>query len=108
VAENLSESSVSDFEASRLATHGGALLLAPDNHDHILKLQVYSGAEVLMAEWQYQIQRVELRSGSDFDQELETTLQEYGAKGWELVEVLPQHDSPSVYRLIFKAPKPLD
>jgi hypothetical protein len=74
----------------------------------IPKLQVYSGAEVLMAEWQYQIQRVELRSGSDFDQELEKALQQYGARGWELVEVLPQHDSPSVYRLIFKAPKPLD
>ncbi len=61
-----------------------------------------------MAEWQYQIHRVELEFGHDFDQELEKTLQQYGAKGWELVEVLPQQDSPSVYRLIFKAPKPLD
>jgi hypothetical protein len=39
---------------------------------------------------------------------LEKTLEQHGAKGWELVEVLPQHDSPGVYRLIFKAPKPLD
>jgi hypothetical protein len=61
-----------------------------------------------MAEWQYQIQRVELGPGSEFDQELGKALEQYGAKGWELVEVLPQHDSPSVYRLIFKAPKPLD
>jgi hypothetical protein len=61
-----------------------------------------------MAEWQYQIQRVELESGNDFDQELEKTLEQFGAKGWELVEVLPQHGSPTVYRLIFKAPKPLD
>lgn len=61
-----------------------------------------------MAEWQYQIHRVELRSDSDFDQELENALEQYGIKGWELVEVLPQHDRPNVYRLIFKAPKPLD
>ena len=61
-----------------------------------------------MAEWQYQIHRVELGSGNEFDEELEKTLEEYGAKGWELVEVLPQHDSTSMYRLIFKSPKPLD
>ena len=61
-----------------------------------------------MAEWQYQIQRIELGFGNDLDQELEKTLEQHGAKGWELVEVLPQHDSPGVYRLIFKAPKPLD
>jgi hypothetical protein len=61
-----------------------------------------------MAEWQYQIQRVELGSGNDFDQELEEKLGQYGAKGWELVEVLPEHGSTTVYRLIFKAPKPLD
>jgi hypothetical protein len=61
-----------------------------------------------MAEWQYQIHRVELGPGSEFDQELEKTLEQYGAKGWELVEVLSQQDSTSTYRLIFKAPKPLD
>ncbi|MBV9302869.1 MAG: DUF4177 domain-containing protein [Acidobacteriaceae bacterium] len=61
-----------------------------------------------MAEWQYQIHRVELASGNDFDQELANMLEQYGTKGWELVEVLPQQDSPKVYRLIFKAPKPLD
>ena len=61
-----------------------------------------------MAEWQYKIQRVEMESGSDFDQQLENTLEQYGVKGWELVEVLPQQEQPSVYRLIFKAPKPLD
>jgi hypothetical protein len=61
-----------------------------------------------MAEWQYQIQRIELESGNDLDQELEKALEQHGAKGWELVEVLSQHDSPRVYRLIFKAPKPMD
>jgi hypothetical protein len=61
-----------------------------------------------MAEWQYKIQRVELESGSDFDQQLEKALEQYGVKGWELVEVLPQQERPNVYRLIFKAPKPLD
>jgi hypothetical protein len=61
-----------------------------------------------MAEWQYQIQRVELESGPDFDQQLARTLEQYGAKGWELVEVLPQQDNQNVYRFIFKAPKPLD
>jgi hypothetical protein len=61
-----------------------------------------------MAEWQYQIHRVELESGSDFDQQLENALEQYEVKGWELVEVLPQQDHPNVYRLIFKAPKPLD
>lgn len=61
-----------------------------------------------MAEWQYQIQRVEFVPGDDFDQQLAQALEQYGGKGWELVEVLPQQDRPDVYRLIFKAPKPLD
>jgi predicted TIM-barrel fold metal-dependent hydrolase len=61
-----------------------------------------------MAEWQYAIQRLELQSGDDFDQQLEETLKQYGAKGWELVEVLQYQDSPNLYRLIFKAAKPLD
>lgn len=70
--------------------------------------QVYSFAEVIMAEWQYRIQRLEAQPGSDFDQQLEETLEQYGGKGWELVEVLQQPDTPNVYRLIFKAAKPLD
>ena len=61
-----------------------------------------------MPEWQYQIRRVELEPGADFDQLLEKTLSNYGADGWELVEVLTQKDDRDVYRLIFKAPKPLD
>lgn len=61
-----------------------------------------------MAEWQYQIHRIEFESGSNFDQQLEITLQRYGADGWELVEVLPEQESRNVYRFIFKAPKPLD
>ena len=61
-----------------------------------------------MAEWQYEIHRVEFGPGNQFDEELEKTLEQYGAKGWELVEVLPQQDNAGVYRLIFKSPKPLD
>lgn len=61
-----------------------------------------------MAEWQYQIHRVDVGSPSDSDLELEKTLEQFGAKGWELVEILTQHGSPNEYRLIFKSPKPLD
>lgn len=61
-----------------------------------------------MAEWQYQIERVQLESENDLDQQLQQTLTEYGAKGWELVEVLGLQESPNSYRLIFKSPKPLD
>ena len=61
-----------------------------------------------MAEWQYQIRRVEFQSGPDFDQQLENTLDQYGADGWELVEMLPEREKPNSYRLIFKAQKSLD
>ena len=61
-----------------------------------------------MAEWQYQIYRIELKPGSDFDQRLQMALGEYGGKGWELVEILPQQGISDTYSLIFKAPKPLD
>jgi hypothetical protein len=61
-----------------------------------------------MAEWQYRIHRIELESAPDFDQQLEKTLEQHGAEGWELVEVLPRQDNRNVYLFIFKAPKPLD
>jgi hypothetical protein len=60
-----------------------------------------------MAEWQYRIHHLELGTTGDFDQTLETTLAQYGADGWELVEVLDR-DLPVSYSLIFKSPKPLD
>jgi hypothetical protein len=34
-----------------------------------------------MAEWQYQIHRVELESGSDFDQQLEKALEPVRSEG---------------------------
>jgi hypothetical protein len=61
-----------------------------------------------MPEWQYQVRRIELGPGPNFDQQLEETLGKYGADGWELVEVIPEQDSRNLYRFIFKAPKPLD
>ena len=63
-----------------------------------------------MAEWQYQIHRIELRPGADLDSEIETVLRDYGMKGWELVQVLQRHDvaQDPIYRLIFKTEKPLD
>lgn len=61
-----------------------------------------------MAEWQYLIHRVELDRGENFDQQLTTTLSEFGKKGWELAELLPVPDKPGAYRLIFKSAKPMD
>ncbi len=61
-----------------------------------------------MPEWQYQIHRIEIESGDDVDRQLETALAEYGAKGWELVEILQPETGATAYRLIFKAAKPLD
>jgi len=41
-----------------------------------------------MAQWQYATLRTELNRSVDFDDELRTILQDYGMKGWELVQVL--------------------
>jgi hypothetical protein len=63
-----------------------------------------------VAEWQYRIHRIELRADADLDEQIETVLHDYGAKGWELVQVLHAHRVPEdpLYRLIFKTEKPLD
>jgi hypothetical protein len=63
-----------------------------------------------VAEWQYRIHRIEVQPDADMDKQLETLLQAYGAKGWELVQVLHGHRVPEdpLYRLIFKTEKPLD
>lgn len=63
-----------------------------------------------MAEWQYQIHRIELRADADLDNQIETVLRDYGTKGWELVQVLHRHSVPEdpIYRLIFKTEKTLD
>ncbi len=57
-----------------------------------------------MAEWLYEIQQL----SSVTDQQLEEVLREQGAKGWELVQILPGSESPNApaYRLIFKAQRP--
>jgi hypothetical protein len=49
-------------------------------------------------------------SGEDLDDQIETVLEDYGTKGWELVQVLHRHSVPEdpIYRLIFKTEKPLD
>ena len=60
-----------------------------------------------MAEWQYQVHRLSLGEGGDFDEQIQATLAEFGAKGWELVDVLEPNDGSNVYRLIFKTAKPL-
>jgi hypothetical protein len=64
--------------------------------------------EVTMAEWQYLIHHVELSSGANLDQQLANALAEFGQKGWELAEVLPDRETPDGYRLIFKSAKPMD
>lgn len=63
-----------------------------------------------MAEWQYRIHRIELLHDADLDNQIEDVLQEYGTKGWELVQVLHRHKVPEdpIYRLIFKTEKTLD
>jgi hypothetical protein len=63
-----------------------------------------------MAAWQYKIHRVELLHGADLDGKIEGALEEYGAKGWELVQIMHRQQVPEdpTYRMIFKAEKTLD
>ena len=62
------------------------------------------GAE--MAQWQYKTLCTELKGRVDFDEELRKILQDYGMKGWELVQVLqPKNDA--LYHLVFKTERPL-
>jgi hypothetical protein len=53
---------------------------------------------------------MELLHDRDLDDQIENVLQEYGTKGWELVQVLHRNKVPEdpIYRLIFKTEKPLD
>ena len=63
-----------------------------------------------MAQFQYQIHRIELPPDADFDNQIEKALVEYGMKGWELVQILHQDKAleDRTYRLIFKTDKPMD
>ena len=61
-----------------------------------------------MDEWQYRIERIELKPDAEPDAQLETVLEEYGQQGWELVQVLHglvAPDNPRC-RLIFKTERP--
>ena len=59
-----------------------------------------------MAQWQYKTLCTELNHSVDFDEELRKILQDYGMKGWELVQVLqPRNDA--LYHLVFKTERPL-
>ena len=60
-----------------------------------------------MAEWRYQIKRIEIQPGTDADSQLEGALEEYGQQGWELVQVLYSQETPGnkMCRLIFKSEK---
>ena len=58
-----------------------------------------------MAHWQYKTFCTELNSSIDLDDELRRILQDYGMKGWELVQVLqPKNDTR--YHLVFKTRRP--
>jgi hypothetical protein len=63
-----------------------------------------------VAEWQYQIRRIELQDDADLETRIASVLEDYGRKGWELVQVLHRQTVPEdpIYRLIFKTEKTLD
>lgn len=61
-----------------------------------------------MAQFQYQVHRIELLPNADLDDQLEKVLVDYGMKGWELVQILHRDKTPDdpIYRLILKSEKP--
>ncbi len=66
--------------------------------------------EIQVAEWQYRIERIELKPETDPDDQLVKVLRDYGRQGWELVQMepLPESAGNPTHRLIFKTEKPLD
>ncbi len=61
-----------------------------------------------MSVWLYEIHRGELLPGIYFDDQIQKVLRDYGARGWELVQVLGGSTTEDrTYRLIFKTEKPL-
>ncbi len=59
-----------------------------------------------MAQWQYSTMCTEFDRSINFDEDLRKILQDYGMRGWELVQVLqPKTDAP--YHLVFKTERPL-
>jgi hypothetical protein len=59
-----------------------------------------------MAQWQYSTMCTEIDRSVDFDGELKKILQDYGMRGWELVQVLQPQDDRR-YHLVFKTQRPL-
>jgi hypothetical protein len=61
-----------------------------------------------VAEWQYRIERIELKPDAEPYAQLEKMLQESGRQGWELVQVLHGQGEPDsrMCRLIFKTERP--
>jgi hypothetical protein len=53
---------------------------------------------------------MQLSHDAELDNQIEEVLQEYGTKGWELVQVWQRHTVPEdpICRLIFKSEKTLD
>lgn len=60
-----------------------------------------------MAQFQYQVHRFELLPNADLDDQIEKVLDDYGTRGWELVQILHRDKVPEdrIYRLIFKTEK---
>jgi hypothetical protein len=59
-----------------------------------------------MAQFQYATLSTELNRSVGFDEELRKILEDYGMKGWELVQVL-QPTNDTHYHLVFKTERPL-
>ena len=60
-----------------------------------------------MAEFKYQIHRIQVRADADLYDQLEKVLDEHGKNGWELVQIMDRHKASEdpTYRLIFKTQK---
>jgi hypothetical protein len=78
------------------------------NRDSAVRTTNGSEGRFRVAEWLYRIHRIEVPLDADLDDQIEKVLLDYGTKGWELVQVLHRQPGDPIYRLIFKAEKPLD
>lgn len=59
-----------------------------------------------MAQWQYATFCTDLNRGPNFDEELRKILEDYGMRGWELVQMLQPKDDTR-YHLVFKTERSL-
>ena len=60
-----------------------------------------------MAQFKYQIHRIEVQPDTDFYAQLQKVLDEYGMDGWELVQIMHRDkvSEDPIYRLILKTEK---